>query len=322
MINNLFTQAVSEGVHGVTLATIQKGLTTIPFFEMTPAMVCQTAEQSNNVSITTSELDGGVPLDHRQRYSGSDQAETLISDTTSLFGTKQQTAFSEMDFPSAKAAWVRKDLQKRQGMFQNAEQGFWYGNNFKNHRQIHGFAARYNAISEANNVLSAGGVGSQNCSIYLIELGGDGAHILIPKGGSGKMIKTKVIDKDNSDANGNSFPESVKHYQLQIGLQIFDWQRVVRIANIDKNTSRTGSNVLSAVNRACDLVSGLPNSGGQWAWFMPSRARSILNSQIQNANNVRFGKEEVMGRRVDTFDNKAIFITEQLLTTEAVIPAA
>jgi hypothetical protein len=124
------------------------------------------------------------------------------------------------------------------------------------------------------------------------------------------------------DANGDDYQALRTHYQWKNGLVVKDWRYVVRICNIDvsdltKDASGSSADLVDLMTQAVELVED--TTAGRPAFYVSRRISSFLRRQINNANNVRFGLEEVAGKKVTTFDGIPVRKVEQILETEATI---
>jgi len=98
-----------------------------------------------------------------------------------------------------------------------------------------GFFPRYNDTSATNgeNILLAGGAGSDNTSILLVGWGSDTVFGVYPKGSKAGMDHQDLGEIDAFDDNNNRFRAYADLYTWDNGLVVKDWRNVVRIANID-----------------------------------------------------------------------------------------
>jgi len=101
-----------------------------------------------------------------------------------------------------------------------------------------GFNNRYaNLTADANsdNVIDAGGSGSDNMSILLINWSTNGIYTFFPKGSDIGLTHEDLGLDDVNDANGNPFRVYKDLFKWKMGLAVADWRDGVRIANIDNS---------------------------------------------------------------------------------------
>jgi hypothetical protein len=121
-----------------------------------------------------------------------------------------------------------------------------------------GFFPRYNDTSAANgeNILLAGGAGSDNTSILLVGWGSDTIFGVYPKGSKAGMDHQDLGEIDAFDANNNRFRAFADLYTWDNGLVVKDWRYAVRIANIDVSdlVAQTGTQASTAATAIIKLM--------------------------------------------------------------------
>ncbi len=128
-----------------------------------------------------------------------------------------------------------------------------------NPEEFVGFANRYSDLSAPNgdNIIDAGGTGSDNMSIWLIGWGDKTVHTVFPKGSKAGVVHTDLGLDDVVDAAGNELRVWKDMWKLKLGLVVKDWRYTVRIANIDKSDliAQTGTQLASASTALIKLMS-------------------------------------------------------------------
>ncbi len=156
-----------------------------------------------------------------------------------------------------------------EAMNQRQAETLFYGT-AANPEEYVGFTPRYNDLSATNaqNILDAGGTGSDNTSIWLVGWGQRTTFGVFPKGSSAGMEHEDLGLIDAFDENDNRFRAYADRYVWKNGLVIKDWRYVVRIANIDVSdlTSQTGTQaesvatqIIKLMSRAIDRMPSLAN---------------------------------------------------------------
>lgn len=194
-----------------------------------------------------------------------------------------------------------------------------------------GLAARYSTLTGtiAPNVISLGGVGSDNTSIYFIGLGGaEGASYISPKGVKNEGIDISSSSKgpddwtDENDATtGGVSQVRYTHFSAYRGLVIPDWRNVVRICNIDKSdmmadTTGTSVGLINAMARCPQRVPPTAKVSG-WAYFVNASVFEALSIQAMNKTNALLTYSEVTGKPIVTFQGYKIHRCDSILNTEA-----
>lgn len=125
---------------------------------------------------------------------------------------------------------------------QKIEDTLFYGNASTDEKEFSGLATYYNSLSAENsrNILSGGGSGSNNTSIYLVSHGLQGLYGAFPAG-STAGIKHTDYKEQVSEVNGNLLRVFREHLQFEMAFAIKDWRYAVRMCNIDVNALGTGS---------------------------------------------------------------------------------
>lgn len=236
--------------------------------------------------------------------------------------------YAEIDAALAKlngnsAAWrLSEDRAFIEGMNQTMAQTLFYGDSSLDPEKFMGLAPRYSSLSAENgqNIIDAGGTGSDNASIWLVVWGPNTLHSIFPKGSAAGLQSQDLGQQTLTDAAGGRYEGFRTHYKWDLGLTLRDWRYVVRIANVDvsdltKNAG-SGADLIDLMTQAVEL---LPNTGmGRPVFYMPRKIRSFLRRQITNkvaASTLTM--DEVSGKKVVAFDGVPCRRSDALLLTEA-----
>ena len=141
-----------------------------------------------------------------------------------------------------------------------------YGNEKKDKAKFTGLAARYGAISDDEkkigfNVISGGGTGVDNTSIYVLNWGPQTMHGLYPRGSKAGVSVDFRGQQTVRDSSGNKFEAYVTHYKWDMGFTLRDWRYGVRIANIDVSDLSTSGESSSS---AADIINLLIRAFGKF----------------------------------------------------------
>lgn len=148
-----------------------------------------------------------------------------------------------------------------------------YGNDKVNEKQFTGLANRYNSLSGniARQVVSGGGSGSDNTSIYIVRHGEDGLQGIYPKGlPSGLTVEDKGEHAvaDPNDATKRMFVK-MTHYKWWCGLAVNNPYNIVRICNIDRSDLDGGSPA-NLVNLIAEGLARFPIQENNQLFAVPS----------------------------------------------------
>lgn len=276
-------------------------------------------------------LRTGIPAPTWRKIGGGVQPNkgttAQITDTTGML-----VAFGEVDVRLAdlngntNAFRISQDSAHIEGMSQEASDTLFFGNEDTEPEAFTGFAPRFNSLTadEGDNIIDAGGTGTDNRSIWLVGWGERTCHAIYPKGSqAGLQMEDmgKVLIQDASDgSNTGRMLAYVSHYQWDLGLSIPDWRYVVRIANIDSslltNDASTGADLADLMFQAMELVPSLARA--RFAFYMPRTVRTFLRRQLSNATNMSTLQiKDVGGKRVTEFQGVPLRRVDSLAADES-----
>lgn len=211
-----------------------------------------------------------------------------------------------------------------EAMNQEMAQTLIYGNSGIAGEEFTGLAPRYSAISgaqNAENIVDAGGTGSDNTSIWLVAWGRETVHGIFPKGSKAGLIHQDFGEQTievTAGVAGNRMRAMQERYQWKAGLVVKDWRYVVRIANIDVSdlAGGTPADLISLMEQADEII---PDELGTRVFYVPRRVSRYLRKQVRtsvtNGGGLTF--ENFGGRRIMTFDGIPIRKVDAILLTEA-----
>ena len=139
------------------------------------------------------------------------------------------------------------------------------------------------APANAVNILDAGGTGTDNTSIYIVQWGRENSLVL----SAGTQAGLDIQDKGQQtvlDAQGGRYEAMRTYFQWDVGLSVRDWRSVVRIANIDvsdlSKDASTGANLIDLLDEALSL---LPLAGSaRTAIYMNRTVNQALKGQVNH----------------------------------------
>lgn len=128
-----------------------------------------------------------------------------------------------------------------------------------NPEEFVGLANRYTSTSDSNgqNILLAGGSGSDNTSIWLCGWGAKSMYGIFPKGSKAGLTHEDLGLDDVTDSDGNEYRAYKDLYKWKGGLTVKDWRYAVRIPNIDVSdlAGLTGTQAITASTSIIKLMS-------------------------------------------------------------------
>lgn len=219
---------------------------------------------------------------------------------------------------------LSEDMGHIEGMSQEMADTLFYGNEGSEPEAFTGLSPRFNSLSAANaeNIIDAGGTGTDNNSIWLIVWGPNTVHGIVPKGSRAGLQRKDLgeVTIENVDGAGGRMQAYRTHYRWDAGLTVRDWRYIVRIANIDKSLLTvdysTGANLADLMFRAMELV---PNLGaGRAVFYMSRNTRTMFRRQLSvTIKNSTLDFENIGGRRTLTFQGIPIRRVDKLAADEA-----
>ncbi|GAB5471425.1 MAG: phage protein [Rhodospirillales bacterium] len=226
------------------------------------------------------------------------------------------------------SASYRMSIARRhiQGMSHKFARGLWYGNQTVSPEEFTGLSYYYNDKSGTNgeNILDGGGNGADNASIWLLVLDRDTIFGIYPKGmQAGLQHDDEGLQiSENAGGAGRLMKVYRDHFVWRHGLVVRDWRYAVRIANIDvsnlnKEASGGSADLVDLMTKALDLPPSL--TMGNAGFYMNRTLRTALRQQM-NHQKKDGSFDQVMGKRVEIFDEVPVYRTDSLLSTEAVVP--
>jgi len=296
---------------------------------------------SNPILEDAAALEGNLPTGHR-----STQRTTLPSGTWRMLnqgvaGTKGTTeqiddtcgmleGLSQIDVDLAilngnQAAFrASEDDAFIAGLSQQVATALFYGNSKLNPEQMHGFAPRNNALG--TYVISGGGSGSDNTSVWIITWGPKICHLIFPKGSQAGLVsedlgKQLVLE---SATSLNRFLAYVTRFQWKLGLAVRDYRYVARVCNIDvsdlTSDAATGADLLDKMIDAF-YVRPSQNLGDMARTFVycNKTIAKFLHKQAMNKANVNLTLDNVAGKMVTNFLGAPVHICDAITSAEATI---
>jgi hypothetical protein len=221
---------------------------------------------------------------------------------------------------------LSEDRVHIEGMNQKLARAIFYSNEATAPEEFTGLVPRFNSSSALNgeNILKAGGIGSDNTSIWLVVWGDHSVHGIVPKGSkAGFQISDKgQVTIENVDGLGGRMEAYRTHYRWDCGLSVRDWRYIVRICNIDKSeltkNASAGADLIDLMTQAVEQVHS--TTMGRPVFYCSRTVRSFLRRQIANKTvNSTLTMETVAGKRVVTFDGIPVKRVDALAADEALV---
>jgi hypothetical protein len=286
------------------------------------------AIRTNLPAVTWGRLYQGIP----QSKSG----RAMVTDTTGFVEGLSTVDERLLDISPNQAAVRAAEAEGfLESLTQEAETGIFYHDTNSSPEKFKGLAARYNTVSgtgqNINQVVDAGGSGSDNTSIWIVTWSEMATHLIYPKGTKAGIDRQDKGSQRVTDSNGNAYYVKEELFRWHLGLAVRDWRYNVRVANLDVSDLIAGTvDVLKWMRRAYHRIQGRirntdmrgDNAGseGRTVIYMNRTVYEALDAATNSASlypALQLRRMELEGEEVETYRGIPIRVTDALLNTEA-----
>lgn len=309
-------------------------------------VIAEILTQENPILEDMNFVEGNLPTGHRttirtglptptwrKLYGGVQPTKSNTAQVTDSCGMLE--AYAEVDKALADlngntaAFRLSEDRAHIEGMAQELASTIIYGNEGDQPEAFTGLAPRYNSLSAANadNIVRAGGTGSDNTSIWLVVWGDQTLHGIYPKGSrAGLDMQDKgQVTIESVDGAGGRMEAYRTHYRHDCGLTVRDWRFAARVCNIDVSaltSDGTAADRAAAqkalINFMVQASERIPSlSKGRAVWYVNRTIREQLRLGILEKIAGNLAWETVSGKRVMTFDDIPVKRLDAINNTEA-----
>lgn len=284
------------------------------FVECNDGTSHRTTVRTGLPAVAWRKLNYGVP--------NSKSRTAQVKDSAGMLETYSKVDKALIDMSGDPGAVrMSEDRAFIEAMNQEMATTMFYGDTSVHPERFLGLAPRYSEKTAENgdNIIDAGGTGSDNTSIWLVVWGENTCHAIYPKGSQAGLNHRDLGEDTASDGNDGEYQIYRTHYKWDCGLTVRDWRYVVRIANIDVSAlTKDASAGADLVDLMVQAVETLPGEIlGRAAFYCNRTIRSFLRRQITNKDNVWLNMGEVAGKKVVQFDDIPVRRTDAILNTEA-----
>lgn len=200
----------------------------------------------------------------------------------------------------------------------------FYGNTASDPEEFMGLTPRFNDLSapNGNQIIDAGGTGSDNTSIWFVTWGDNQTNLLYPKGTQAGVQREDMGDQRVLDADGNAYYAMEEKFTWNVGLAVKDWRYVSRVANIDVSLMAAGSvQIYDFLRKAYYKLQNRRVAGGKICMYCNRDVLEALDALATNAGAsdsfIRLKTTEIEGKEVMTYRGIPIRESDALLNTEA-----
>jgi len=255
---------------------------------------------------TTAQVDEAIGM--LEAWSEVDKDLAELNGNTGAFRLSEAQAFVE-------------------AMNQEMASTFIYGNSGTAPEEFNGLALRYNSLSGANaqNIIDAGGTGSDNSSIWLVSWGAQTTFGVFPKGSKAGLVHEDhglVTVETTAGIAGSRMRAYQDRWQWKLGVVVKDWRYTVRAANIDISDLVAKSSAADLFDTMIKMMHRIPNLRlGRPVFYMNRSVFQMLDIQgrddVQSGGGLKF--ENVEGVIQRTFRGVPVRLVDALTEAEAQI---
>lgn len=211
-----------------------------------------------------------------------------------------------------------------ESMSQEVCSKLFYGNTASDPEEFMGLAPRFNSLSapNGNQIIDAGGTGSDNTSIWIVTWGDNQCNLIYPKGTQAGVQREDMGRQRVLDDNGNAYYAKEEKFTWHVGLTVKDWRYVARVANIDVSDMESGSvQLYTFLRKAYYQLQNRRVAGGKMAIYCNRDVLEALDALATNNgagdNFVRLQRTEVEGKEILSYRGIPIRESDAILNTEA-----
>lgn len=312
------------------------------------ATVIEMLNEVNEVMVDVTFVEGNLPTGHRtvirtglptvtwrKLYGGVQPDKSQRAQITDSCGMLE--AYNEVDKALADLNGNTNEfrLSEAQAQIESMSQAFVdtlvYGSTDVNPERFMGLAPRFNsrnaAFANSENVLHAGGAGSDNASIWLVCWGPNTCHGIVPKGSTaGLQVNDKgQVTIENADGANGRMEAYRMHFRMDCGLTVKDWRYVVRICNIDKGDLKADASSGAVLpDLMFEAMERIPSLSGNIrpVFYMSRDIRTKFRQQLAALTKTStLQYENVGGIRTMMFNEVPIRRVDALSADEALVAA-
>lgn len=207
-----------------------------------------------------------------------------------------------------------------------------YGSPASSHRKSPGFFDVYSTLATSeetsNQVLDAGGTGSDNASILLVAWGVNSVFGVYPKGTQAGLKRTdrsrggNLVQIQGTDENGDAgvYYGYEEQFEIDHGLVIKDYRQASRVANIDISNLQSGSSAADLIDLMISAMYKLDSlENGNPVFYMNRTLEAFLDKQSLTKVGAGGGLtyDNYQGRKVLMFRGIPVRRSDALLNTES-----
>lgn len=298
--------------------------------QMNPILDDAIAMEANKGTTHLTTIRTGLPsVTWGMLYKGIPQSKSSkqqVEDTTGFVEGLSTVDERLLELAGANAGNIRLSEATAflEAMSNEVATKIFYGNTNADPEQFMGLAPRFNDKNapNGNQIVDAGGTGSDNTSIWFITWGENQTHLIYPKGTQAGLQRDDKGSQRVQDGDGNAYYVKEELFRWHIGLTVRDWRYVVRIANVDISDLAAGTvKLYDFMRKAYYRLQNRRVAGGKFAIYANRDIMEALDALATNAGAtdsfIRLKPMEIEGKEVLAYRGIPIRETDALVNTEA-----
>jgi len=301
--------------------------------QQNPILDDAVAMECNMGAIHRHGIRTGLPTPAWGRlYQGIPQSKSSVQqvdDTTGFLEARSGVDTRLLKLASDPGAMrLGEAMSHMEAMNQEMATGLFYHDTATTPEKFKGFAARYGVKGGAgagNQIVDAGGTGSDNTSVWFVTWGDHASHLLYPKGTKAGIDRTDKGEQRVTDGNGDAYYVKEETFEWHIGLAVKDWRYNARIANLDVSDVLADTvDILKFMRQAYYKLQSrrLDSKTSRMAIYMNRTILEALDARTTptgtaSATALQLTRKELEGQEVLTYRGIPIRETDALMNTEA-----
>ena len=191
--------------------------------QTSPLVEDAVVKECNDGSTHKTTVRNGLPeVEFRKFYEGVTPSKgqyTQVVDTTGMLEAYSNIDKSLADIANDKDQFrLNESLGFLEAMTQTVEKNLFYGKKATNPAGFDGLATRYGKISSTagsigNQIIDAGGTGSDNTSIWFITWGDLHTHLIYPKGSQAGISHKDLGEQTQQNSDGSMYQVYRSHFK-------------------------------------------------------------------------------------------------------------
>lgn len=300
---------------------------------LNPLMQDAVAIEANQGTRHLSTIRTGLPaVTWGKLYQGIPQSKSTTQQVEDTTGFVEGLSFVDqrlLDISKNPGAVRMSEAQSfLEAMAQDVQTNFFYSDTATTPERFKGLGARYNTLANSQ-VVTGGGAGSDNTSIWFVTWGERQTALIYPEGTKAGVTRDDKGEVRVLDGSSNPYYGKEELFRQHVGVTVGDWRYNVRIANVDVSLALDGTtDVFKLLRQGYWKLQGrrnskLDNGGmisqGRTVIYMNRDMLQALDQATTEDNKVQLKPTEVEGKEVLTYRGLPIRETDALVSTESLL---